>query len=224
MRRKSARLEIWYKHGYTKPKICLQVVAGSAAVTSMMDIVSARGLDLGKVALQFKTYCVNDLCVISDVPIFNWPSEWRRTRVLRIHAPNCPTSVFNSHRVMLDLMTPKTPALFHKCPKLTKVVLYVSDDASVLKNLTKLPSLDLVILRFDAMPSQWPTSMCRYRGWMTCKERLIVWKALWPYSLLQASVYQGLVSHGAFNRWLTRGLYDPRLLQTIASFVMPLAK
>ena len=217
-------MEIWYKEGYTWPKICLEVVGGSAVVASMMDIVSARGLDLGKVALQFKTYCVNDLCVVSDVPIFNWPPEWRRTRVLRIHAPNCPTSVFNSHRVMLDLVTPKIPVLFHKCPKLTKVVLYVSDDASVLKNLTKLPSLDLVILRFDAMPSQWPTSMCRYRGWMTWKDRLIVWKALRPYSRLQVSVYQGLVSHGTFNRWLTRGLYDPRLLKTIASFITPVGR
>lgn len=221
MRRKSARLEISYKHGDAKPRICLHVILGSV-VTTTMDIVSPRGLDLYPVALQFKTYCINDFCIFSDVPIFNWPSEWRRTRALRIYAPNCPRAVFNSHRVLLELMTQNTPALFHKCPKLTKVVLRVPDDASILKKLVKAPLLDVVILRFNAMPSQWPTSMCRYRGWMSCKEHFIMWRALRPYSLLQASVHQGLVSPGAFNQWLTRGIYDPRLLQTIASFITPI--
>jgi hypothetical protein len=201
------------------------VFNGTVTYTDVTTALSSMGLDLQQVAdmANFRPEC--DLDIKVSVPVFNWPTEWDIAWELRLHAASCPAGVFTSSRVMIDLSVPKLSAFFHRCTKLARLVLDNCGDSMTFKNVLDAPCLEFVYFILRDKPAVWPTEFSRFRKGYICLQRKFIDL---PSNQLQAMhnlrllLIQGLSSVRRWSVWLTRGLYDPRLLQIIASFVMPL--
>lgn len=201
------------------------VFNGTVTFTDVTTALSSMGLDLQQVAdmANFRPNC--DLEIEVDVPVFNWPTEWDDASELRLHAASCPAGVFTSSRVAIDLTVPKLPALFHRCTKLERLILVNCRDSMTFKNVLEAPCLEFGFFILRDKPTVWPTEFSRFRKGYLCLQRKFIdlpSNHLQAMHILRLLLIQGLSSVRQWNTWLTRGIYDPRLLQTIASFVMPI--
>ena len=212
---------------------------GRVLLDDVTTVLSSMGLDLQRVADEVNFRVEDEVGVEVDVPVFNWPTEWDRARIVRLHASNCPDGVFTSSREALQLAVPKLPALFHRCTELERIILIDCLDSMTLKNVLEAPCLESVFFFLHDRPVVWPTEFSRFRKghimWSTGFPRFqknstlsrltyIDWHQLQAMHALRLLVIQGLSSVRRWSVWLTRGLYDPRLLKTIASFITPVGR
>jgi hypothetical protein len=198
---------------------------GRVSVDDVTTALSSMGLDLQQVADEVNFRVEDEVGIEVDAPVFNWPAEWDRARIVRLYAPNCPDGVFTSSREALQLAVPKLPALFHRCTALERMILVDCLDSMTLKNVLKAPCLKAVFFLLHDKPVVWPTEFSRFqRGHMLSRLTFIDWHQFQAMHILRLLVIQGLSSVRRWSVWLTRGLYDPRLLQTIASFITPVGR
>lgn len=211
---------------------------GTIPLDDVTTALSSMGLDLQRVADEVNFRVEDEVGVEVDVPVFNWPTEWDRARIVRLHASNCPDGVFTSSREAIQLAVPKLPALFHRCTALERMILVDCLDSMTLKNVLKAPCLESVFFFLHDRPVVWPTEFSRFRHghimWSTklshCQKGtlsqpiFIDWHQFQAMHALRLLVIQGMSSVRRWSVWLTRGLYDPRLLQTIASFITPVGR
>ncbi len=199
-----------------------QIYRGPDVRTMVRDVVSEQGLDLSKIANLFRNRQPFSVGIISHRPIFNWPeAEWNDAEEVQLTAPNCPAAFFNPNRVNMSLVVPEIPSLFHLCKKLISVHLHVSDASDLHKKLLPVSGLRLLTVYFTGMPVWWPVDLFHYNGHCQTIRGIIYLDRFKELYVLQVLVTQGILSEGLFRKWLTRGLYDPRLLREIASFIQP---
>ena len=199
-----------------------QMCRGNDVPTVVRDVLSEQGLDLSKIANLFRNRQPFSIGIISHRPLINWPeAEWNDAEEVHMTAPNCPPGFFNPNRVCMSLVVPEIPSLFHLCKKLISVHLHVSNTGDLRKKLLSVPDLRLLTVYLAGMPPEWPVDMSHYTGHIQTIRGTIYWDRFKELHVLQVLVTQGIVSEGLFRQWLTQGLYDPRLLRKIASFVMP---
>lgn len=149
--------------------------------------------------------------------ITHWPRQWWKPMELRIQAINCPKEAIRGHFESLILIVDELPLdMQFSADKLT---LYIDH----------LPPM----LRFKHGVSR----EC-FLHYKTCAE-LPLWadrihgewskpnpinRSLEDLDILYHLLIQSLTTPGPYQRWLTKGLYDPRLLIPIASFLVDLSK
>ena len=214
-------LHVTQKEGRVKT---VTVFNGTVSFTDVTPALSSMGLDLQQVAdmANFRPKC--DLEIEVDVPVFNWPMDWDDASTVKLHAANCPAGVFTSSRRTIDLAVPKLPALFHRCTKLSSVILVNCHDWMTFKNVLEAPRLEYVYF-LDEQPVVWPTEFSRFRLGYLCLQRKFIdlpSDELQAMHTLRLLLIQGLSSVRRWHKWLTEGLYDPRLLEPIAGFVLPI--
>ena len=187
---------------------------------TVREAVTEQGLDLERIATVCKELPLTHISINSDRPLINWPeAEWTDADWVVVTAPNCPRGVFNPNRVSMKLDVPEIPSLFHLCKELTHLFISVSDTSNLRKTLLAAPRLQYVAVQLQVMPTWWPVELCHYRGCFVSPQGAIAWNRFREFYVLQVLVTQGILSEGSFHDWLTKNLYDPRLLQAIASFI-----
>ena len=141
-----------------------------------------------------------------------WPPEWKPKK-LWINAINCPEEALSGHFEILILDVEELPSDMH-----------ISADHLTL-TINHLPAMH----RFKHVIFR--ECVLKYK---TCAE-LPLWadrihgqwrkpnpinRSLEDLDLLYHVLIQSLTTPGQCQRWLTKGLYDPRLLIPIASFLV----
>ncbi len=187
------------------------------------NVVTPDGLDLQEIddLLDKDIVDLSDIEIDTDGRVFNWPPKWDHVEHVVLRAANCPSRVFTRNRRVLLLAVPEIPLLFHRCTKLERVILSDVPDSFILKNVLEAPKLNLVTLTWSERVLVWPTEFSHIKeGCLWAKQQGVVsWQSLKHMHVLRLLVIQGLLPNQRWRKWLTQGLYDPRLLQVIASFI-----
>jgi hypothetical protein len=144
--------------------------------------------------------------------ISSWVKEWKPSR-LKIRAVNCPTEAIHVGLSNLTLVVDELPR-FDTPLRLEKLEIGV-DRLPANRYFANVTFFDCFVnfLRCDELPV-WCTR--RYGKWHRGPDDLVG-----PdFDLLYHVLIQSLLLRGPFQRWLTKGLYDPRLLIQIVSFMI----
>ena len=188
-------------------------------------IVTPDGLDLQQIDALLDKDIVDlaEIEIDTEGCVFNWPPKWDYVEQVALKAANCPARVFTQHRVVLSLGVPEVPPLFHRCTNLRRVLLCNVTDVLTMKNVLETRRLDQVTCLWREHVLAWPTEFSHITGgclWAK-QQGVVSWQDLQHMHVLRLLVIQGLLPNQRWRKWLTQGLYDPRLLRKIASFFVP---
>lgn len=202
-------------------KVELDSYSTDKRVKDVSWALTPDGLDLQQVAEEFGYIPLKEVRVQTKGVVLNWPLEWKHTRVVECKAANCPSQIFSPYLTGMTLEVPELPPFFHRCLHLGGVNVVELQNMNSLKNLLEAPLVDSVGCYWTKAPKAWPTEIRGPSGLCVIGDHHYKWKTFESMHKLRLLVIQGLSSVRRWRKWLTRGLYDPRLLQTIASFIAP---
>jgi hypothetical protein len=143
--------------------------------------------------------------------ISHWPPGWN-AKYLRVHAVNCPDEAIHADLLKLTLTVNKVPRF--DTPLRLNHFHIVCEHLPAIHHFAKVTFYDcyIVFASCDELPV-WCTR--RYGKWHRARGDRVEPE----FDLLYHLLIQSLPLSGPCQRWLTKGLYDPRLLITIASFL-----
>ncbi len=212
-------LRVIEEHG--RIKVELDSYSMEKRVKDVSYALTADGLDLQQVAKELGNIPLKEVCVRTKGVVLNWPLEWTHASVIELKAANCPSQIFSPYLTGMTLEIPELPPFFHRCLHLKGVNVVELRNEMSLKNLLEAPLVDSVGCYWKKAPKAWPTEIRGPSGLCGIGEHYYAWRTFVSMHTLRLLVIQGLSSVRRWRKWLTRGLYDPRLLQTIASFITP---
>ncbi len=145
-----------------------------------------------------------------------WPPQWQ-PKLLQIRAISCPPEAFQGEFSNLTLELDEMPSDFS--PRVDKLDLFTR----VMPAVTCFTHALVKTRRLRWLTyKELPVWASRTDGaWQRNSEfplRGMLTRGLEDLDLLYHLLIQGLSKSGSWQQWLTKGLYDPRLLLTIVSF------
>jgi hypothetical protein len=201
--------------------VTMTVKYGSHAKDDEWTYETEQALDLEWLAGLYSRHTVEQVEIIAyDMRIASkWPSEWSSATHLVLAVQDIPPEIVNNPLAYVQLwfkddIPPFAADIRRKC----SAGLYIN----------QMPKEYPAHWRFLCIESSHGVDVCVFKRPFYPLSAPRIYRNSWYMSqggscrhlcVLYALLQQGLPRTSAFRRWLTQGLYDPRLLQTIARFL-----